>query len=180
MQVEVYSKYPNVRLYLNNELVGEKATTSEQEYKATFTVPYSAGQLKAVGVEHDKEIESTGMQTSRDAAKIKLTADRKELFANGQDLSYVIVEVTDNDGIAQPNAANRLSFKIEGPGVVAGVDNGDLKDYDLYVSNTRKAWHGRALVVIKSTRSIGDIKLTVTSPGLSGATIGIKTISRAK
>jgi beta-galactosidase len=80
----------------------------------------------------------------------------------------------------QPNAANPLHFTIEGPGVMAGVDNADMKDYDLYVSNTRKAWHGRALVVIKSTRNIGDIKLTVTSPGLSDATIGIKTISTTK
>jgi hypothetical protein len=56
-------------------------------------------------------------------------------------------------------------------------DNADLKDYEQYVGNSRKAWHGRALVVIKSTHSAGDIKLTVTSQGLSGATLNIKTIS---
>jgi beta-galactosidase len=113
-------------------------------------------------------------------SKIELTADRKELWANAQDLTYITVEVTDSDGVIQPNAANPLHFTIEGPGVMAGVDNADMKDYDLYVSNTRKAWHGRALIVIKSTRNIGDIKLTVTSPGLSDATIGIKTISTTK
>jgi beta-galactosidase len=177
IQVEVYSKYPKTRLYLNNKLIGEKATTEEQEYKATFTVPYSPGQLKAVGVQYEKEIESTILQTSGDAAKIELTADRKEILANGSDLSYVIVEITDKDGIFQPNAANRLHFKIDGPGVIAGVDNADLKDYEQYVGNSRKAWRGRALVVIKSTHSAGDIKLTVTSPGLSGATLNIKTIS---
>ena len=180
MQAEVYSKYPKVRLYLNDELIGEKATAEAQEYKAIFTLPYSPGRLKAVGVEDDKEIESANLQTARDAAKIKLTADRKEILANGQDLCYVAVEVTDNDGVIQPNAANRLHFKIEGPGVIAGVDNADLKDYDLYVSNTRKAWKGRALVVIKSTHGSGDIKLIITSPGLSDAAINIKTISKAK
>jgi beta-galactosidase len=178
IQVEVYSKYPKVRLYLNNKLIGEKATTNEQEYKATFTVPYSPGVLKAVAVENDKEIESTILQTSGDAAKIKLTADRKEIVANGQDLSYVTIEITDKDGIIQPCAANGLHFKIEGPGVIAGIDNADLKDYDQYVGNTRKAWHGRALVVIRSTHSAGDIKLTVTSPGLSEAALHIKTIRR--
>jgi beta-galactosidase len=176
IHVEVYSKYPKTRLYLNNKLIGEKATTEEQEYKATFTVPYSPGQLKAVGVQNDKEIESTILQTSGDAAKIELSADRKEILANGSDLSYVIVEITDKDGIFQPNAANRLHFKIDGPGVIAGVDNADLKDYDQYVGNSRKAWRGRALVVIKSTHSTGDIKLTVTSSGLSEATLNIKTI----
>jgi beta-galactosidase len=177
IQVEVYSKYTKVRLYLNDKLIGEKATTIEEGYKATFTLPYSAGKLKAVGVEHDKEVESTVLHTSREASKIKLTTDRKEILANGQDLSYVTVEVTDNDGVIQPNAVNRLHFKIEGPGIIAGVDNADMKDYELYVNNSRKAWHGRALVVIKSTRSTGDIKLTVTSPGLSDSVIDIKTIS---
>ena len=143
-------------------------------------MPYTSGVLKAVGVENDKEIESTILQTSGDAAKIKLTADRKEIAAGGQDLSYVTVEITDIDGIIQPNAANRLHFKIEGPGVIAGVDNADLKDYDLYVNKTRKAWKGRALVVIKSTHGAGHIKLIVTSPGLPDAIINVNAIIKTK
>jgi beta-galactosidase len=175
VQVEVYSKYPKVRLYLNNKLIDEKPATQEQEYKATFTLPYSSGVLKAVGVENDKEIASTTLQTAGEVTNIKLTADRKEIKANGQDLSYITIELTDKDGIIQPNAANQLNFKIEGAGSIAGVDNADLKDYGLYIGNTRKAWHGRALVVIRSTQSAGDIKLTVTSEGLKEAVLTIKT-----
>jgi beta-galactosidase len=175
--VEVYSKYPKVRLYLNNKLIGEKLTTEEQEYKADFNVPYAPGQLKAIGVDKDNEIESTILQTSGDAAKIQLTADRKEIAANGQDLSYVTIELTDANGIPQPNAVNCLQLKIEGPGIIAGVANADMKDTDSYVGNTHKAWHGRALVVIRSTHSTGDIKLTVSSVGLSGTTLNIKAIS---
>jgi len=173
IQVEIYSKYPKVQLYLNNKLVGEQATTLDQQFKATFTLPYSSGLLKAVGVENGKEIESTILQTSGDAEKIILTADRKEILANGQDLSYITVEITDKDGVIQPNATNRLNFKIDGPAVIAGVDNADVKDTDPYVGNSRKAWHGRAMVVIKSTHSAGDIKLTVISPGLTETNINI-------
>jgi beta-galactosidase len=176
VQVEVYSKYPKVKLYLNNKLIGEQATTSEQQFKATFAVPYSSGQLKAVGVDNGKEMESTMLKTSGDAAKIKLVADRKEILANGQDLSYITVEITDKDGIVQPNAANRIHFKIDGPGIIAGVDNADMKDTDPYTGNTRKAWKGRALVVIKSTHDTGNIKLTVTSPILEETAINIKTV----
>jgi beta-galactosidase len=174
VQVEVYSKYPKVRLYLDNKLIGEQATTVEQQFKATFPIPYSAGLLKAVGVENDKEMESTILQTSGEAAKIKLTADRKEITANGQDLSFVTVEITDKDGIHQPNATNRLHFKIEGAGTIAGVDNADIKDTDLYVANNRKVWKGRALVVIKSNRNAGDIELTVSSPGLTEASLIVR------
>jgi beta-galactosidase len=176
IQVEVYSKYPKVRLYLNNQLIGEQATTVDQQFKATFPVPYTPGLLKAVGVENDKEMESTILQTSGDAAKIKLTSDRKEILANGQDLSFITVEITDKNAIFQPNATNRLHFKVEGVGTIVGVGNADIKDCDPYVGNTRKAWKGRALVVIKSKRNAGDIKLTVTSPGLTETALTIKTI----
>ncbi len=176
IQVEVYSKYPKVRLYLNDRLVGELATNREQQFKAAFTVPYSPGLLKAVGVENDEEMESTMLQTSGHEAKIRLAADRKEILANGQDLSFVTVEITDKDGIIQPNASNRLYFKIEGPGTIVGVDNADIKDTDPYVGSSRKAWKGRALVVVRSARNAGSIKLTATSPELAGADIIIESV----
>ncbi|WPV01493.1 glycoside hydrolase family 2 TIM barrel-domain containing protein [Mucilaginibacter sp. cycad4] len=175
LDVEVYSKYPKVRLYLNDKLLGEKSTTVNQEFKAIFSVPYTPGTLRAVGVENDKEIESTTLQTSGSAAKIRLVADRYQLLANGQDLSYVAIEITDKDDVLQPNASDRLQFKLEGPGVIAGVDNADIKDTDPYAGNSRKAWHGRAMVVIRSTHNTGDIKLTVSSARLSDAIIAIKT-----
>jgi beta-galactosidase len=175
IQVEVYSKYPAVRLYLNDKLVGEQSTTKAQEYKTIFTLPYTPGELKAVGIEDNKEMESTILKTAGNPVKIKLIADRTKISANGQDLSFVTIEVTDKDGILQPNSENQLQFSISGPGVIAGVDNANLKDLEHYVGNTRKAWHGRALAVIKSTRNPGDVRLTVSSPGLTDAEITIET-----
>jgi beta-galactosidase len=138
-------------------------------------VPYAPGLLKAVAIDNDREMESAMLQTSGEAAKIELTADRKEILANGQDLSFVTIELTDKNGIIQPNASNRLHFKVEGPGTIAGVDNADIKDTDPYTANTRKAWKGRALVVIKSKRDEGDITLTVSSPGMTDAAVNIRT-----
>jgi beta-galactosidase len=175
IQVEVYSKYPKVRLYLNNKLIGEQVTTEDQQFKATFSVPYTPGLLSAVGVIDNKELDTTFLQTSGDAAKIILTPDRKKLSANGQDLSFIKIEVTDKDGKLQPNAQNQLHFSINGPGVIAGVDNANLKDIDSYAGNARKAWHGRALVVIRSTKNAGDITLTVSSQGLPDAIVTIRT-----
>jgi beta-galactosidase len=174
VQVEVYSKYPKVRLYLNNKLIGEQLTGREQQFKATFTIPYVAGTLKAVGVENEKEMETAILQTADQAAQIKLTADKNELLANGQDLSFVTVEITDKNGIFQPNANNRLTFTVEGEGALAGVGNADMKDCDPYVGNSRKAWKGRALVVLKSSHNAGAIKLTVKSQDLAEATFTIK------
>ena len=172
IEVEVYSRYPKVRLYLNDKLFGEKVTGSEQEFKATFAVPYSAGVLKAVGLQQDgKEVESRILKTAGESARIKLTTDREHIQATGQDLAYITVEVVDKDGNVQPNAENQLSFSLKGPGVIAAVGNANLKDTDPYVGNSRKAWKGRALVIIKSTTKHGEIVLEVNSPGLTGSDI---------
>jgi beta-galactosidase len=173
MLVEVYSKYPKVRLYLNDKVIDEQLTSEEQQFKATFAVPYTSGELKAVGLIDNKEIESTTLKTSGKAAKIELKPDRTTIEANGQDLSFITIEITDNNGIIQPNAENRLNFSIEGPGVIVGVDNANLKDADSYAGSTRKVWHGRALVVIRSTRREGLIQLKVSSQDLPDAVITI-------
>ena len=175
LQVEVYSRYPLVRLYLNNNLIEEQITTEAQQFKAVFDVLYAPGILSAVGVLENKESETTLLQTSGNAAKIRLIPDRINIAADGHDLSFITIEVTDKDGILQPNAQNQLHFSISGPGVIAGVDNGDIKDLDPYNGTTRKAWHGRALIVVRSTKDTGEIKLTVSSAELTEAIVNIMT-----
>ncbi|BAV05470.1 beta-galactosidase [Filimonas lacunae] len=174
VEVEIYSRYPAVRLYLNNQLVAEKPTGKEQEYKAVIPVPYTSGVLKAVGIENGKEVNPVLLRTADKAAMITAVADRKVIHANGHDLSYVTVEIKDKQGVLQPNASHQLNFTITGPGEIAGVDNGDLKDICLYVANTRKAWHGRAMVVIKSKTTAGAIRLKVEGEGLKTTELTVK------
>jgi beta-galactosidase len=174
LQVEVYAKYPKVRLYLNKKLIGEKETTEVQEFKAVFTVPYAAGELVAVGVQDNKEVETASLKTAANAAKLKLTADRSEISADGQDLVFVTVELTDKDGTLQPNAENRINFELDGPGQIIGLDNANLKDVDPYISNSRRAWKGRALVAVKSSKKAGTIRLKASASGLAAAVVVIR------
>nr|WP_321451023.1 sugar-binding domain-containing protein [uncultured Carboxylicivirga sp.] len=175
IDVEVYSKYPIVRLYLNEKLVGEKITGQQQEYKATFAVKYVPGILKAVGVEEGKEKENCLIQTSNEASQIRLVADRSSIKADGQDLSFVTVEILDNKGVLVSNAEAALHFSIQGEGEIVGIGNANLKDEEVYVGNSCSAWNGRALVVLKSTRKSGDVVLTISSEGLVDATVLVKT-----
>lgn len=174
LQVEVYSKYPSVRLYLDEKLIGEQQTTIDQEFKTTFILPYKSGVLKAVGVKDNKEMEPKILRSAGPAVKIKLTSDKKKIKSNGQDLAYVLVELVDESGNINPNAVNKLQFKVEGSGIIAGVDNANLKDLDGYVGNTRNAWNGKAMVVVRSTNAEGNINLKVSSPGLKEAVVKIK------
>ncbi|WP_348798844.1 sugar-binding domain-containing protein [Flavobacterium adhaerens] len=177
INVEIYSKYPKVRLYLNGKVIGDKETTVKEEFKAVFSIPYTSGELKAVGIENGKEKEAVILKTAKKASVIKLSADRNKIKADGQDLSYIQVDITDEDGILEPNANNQLEFKVSGPAEIVGVDNANLKDTDLYISNKRKAWKGKALVIIKSTNEVGEVSVEVTGNALKKASTIIKTVN---
>ncbi|MGJ5641290.1 sugar-binding domain-containing protein [Formosa sp. S-31] len=174
--VEVYSKYPKVRLYLNDELIGEKATGIAEEYKAVFTLPYSEGVLKAVGVNDEQEQESCVLKTEQQASEIKLIADKTTMKANGQDLVFVTVEVTDNDGQLVTIADNSLSFTVSGSGSIIAAGNANLKDETPYVALSQKVWKGRALVVLKSSQATGEIRLKAAAEGLKNAELIVNVV----
>lgn len=173
VEVEVYSKYPAIRIYLNDKLIGEKPTGLEQEYKATFNLKYETGTLKAVAVDGDKEPESKLLKTAGEPTQIKLVADRTHIHADGQDLSFVSIELLDADGIVVPNAENELSLRLEGQGRIAGAANANLQDAEPYQSNKRKLWRGRALAVVKSLTKGGEMVLYVSAVGLPESKIVI-------
>ncbi|MGA2061205.1 MAG: glycoside hydrolase family 2 TIM barrel-domain containing protein [Thermoguttaceae bacterium] len=174
LTVVVYSRYDKVRLYLNDKLLGEKPTKQNAQYCASFTAPFAPGTLKAAGVQGDKEVGEYVLRTAGDAAKIRLSPDRANVQANSQDLSYVTVEVLDKDDRIQPNAENIVKFSISGPGAIAGMDNGDMRDDEPYKGNQRKVFHGRAIVVIRTSSDPGDIKLTASAEGLAPAAVTIQ------
>lgn len=173
MQVEVYSGAEKVRLFLNDKLIGEKATSREQEFKAVFNVPYAPGTLKAVGVRGDRVVAESVLTTTGKPARLRLTADRKTLQADGQDLSFITVEAVDAEGRFQPDADQEVQFAIGGPGMIAAVGNGDGQDAATYQGDRRKLFQGRALVVVRTSKQSGPIHLTATAAGLSDGTIEI-------
>ncbi len=175
MTVEVYSRYEKVRLYLNDKLVDEKPTTRGQNFQASFTLPYQPGTLKAVGIENGQEVGGVHLETVGEPAAIRLTPDRASIKADHQDLSFVTVEVTDAKGALQPNADEAISFSISGPGTIAGLGNANLKCEDSYQGTQCRVFHGRALVVIRSTKEAGVINLQAESAGLTKAAIQIQT-----
>lgn len=176
VQVEVDSRYPEVRLYLNNKLIGTHPTSKKQEFKTIFTIPYMPGVLRAVGLNAGKEIESTILRTAGKAAQIRLTADRKIIKANGEDLSFITVEIRDKEGNKLPNAENQLLFSLKGKGVIVGMGNANLRDPEAYVNDRCRTWKGRALVVVKSDLTPDTLRLTVSSIGLPDASLMIKTV----
>jgi beta-galactosidase len=180
LEVEVYSGAEKVQLFLNDKLIGEKPTGRAQEFKAVFPVPYAPGVLKAVGVRGDRVVAESVLRTSGQATKLRVSADRKMVDANGEDLSFVTVEAVDADGRPDLQASQDVQFSVSGPGVIAAVGNGDAQDADSYRSEHRKLYQGRALVVVRSSRQAGAIVLTARSSGLSEGAVTIEARGRSK
>jgi len=169
VHVDVYSACEQVELRLNGRVIGRSTTSRASQYMATWLIPYAPGTLEAVGYRHGRQVASRTLRTAGDPAKIRLTADRRTIRADGYDLSFVTVEVLDQKGILHPNADNEIQFAVNGPGEIIGVGNGDQKSVESFQARQRKAYNGRCLVVIRSTRRGGRIKLTAESRGLAPA-----------
>ena len=165
IDVEVYSHYPKVRLYLNDQLVGEKEVAQGM---ATFTLPYQPGALRAEAGE-----EKVSLKTAGEAKTIRLTADRTTLKTDGQDLAFITVELTDGNGIVNLIANNELTASVSGSATLIGFGNADIKDCDRYTDSTHKVWKGRALLVVRSTGKKGKATITVQGKGLKTARVDL-------
>jgi len=163
IDVEVYSHAPKVQLYLNDQLIGEQDV---KECKATFTLPFQTGTLRAEDGER-----CVTLQTAGEVKTLRLTADHTTLKSDGQDLAFITVELTDAHGCLNPNAANKLTATVSGPATLVAFGNADIKDCDRYTDNTHKAWKGRALLVIRSTQKAGTVTVSVQGKGLQNTTI---------
>ena len=163
VDVEIYSHYPKVRLYLNDKLVAERQTTRAEEFKATIPVPYAPGTLKAVGVDaQGNEVEERTLTTSGDASAIRLTADKTTIAAGGEDICYVTVELVDKNGIRVQDAEQELRFEVKGNATLLAAGSADLKDSVSYQKNVHKTFKGMAMAVVRSGDKSGKATLTVT------------------
>ncbi|MFT3844214.1 MAG: glycoside hydrolase family 2 TIM barrel-domain containing protein [Lacibacter sp.] len=164
--VTAYSSCDSVQLWLNNQLMGTKLTSQLTEFKASWQIPYIKGELKALGFMNGIIVEEQKLITAGGVSQIRLTADRLKLKANGEDLSYITVELTDKKGIVNPLSANEIYFSTKGVGKVVAVCNTDPLSLESFQQPKRKVFEGKCLVVVQSTGTAGAIILTAKGKGL--------------
>jgi len=186
IEVEVYTRQPEVSLYLNDKLVGTKKVDRSTEYKAVFTVNYEPGTLRAevstplkfpsplgegLGVRPGAGVR---LQTADEPARLRLTPDRTVMTANGQSLTYITVEVVDRQGTLVPEAAIDCEATVKGAATLLSFASADLKDTEPYTSSHTKTWKGRALLVLRSGKKRGSVSVTIKSL-LPTANLSLKT-----
>lgn len=170
--VAYYNNADEVELFLNGKSLGKQSKNGE-ELHVKWRVPFAAGTLKAVSTKNGKIVLTKEVKTAGEAYKLTLKADRNIITADGKDLSFVTVEVRDKNGILVPNAKDLIKFSISGEGFIAGVDNGDPVSMESFKSNQHTALNGKALCIVQSNGSKGNIKLTASAGRLRSSTIQI-------
>ncbi len=174
--VHVFTSGDEAELFFNGKSLGRKKK-GQYEYRLRWDdVVYEPGELKVISYKNGKKWAEDLVKTTGEATKIRFTADRDTISADGKDLSFVTVEILDDNGLVVPNATNKLSFSLEGPGEIVATDNGDPTDLTPFPSKTRKAFSGKALLIIKSAhKKPGLVTVSATSEGLKPAKINIQT-----
>ena len=147
------------------------SASSHTSLYATFNVTYAAGRLEAKAFEADGTTEITDtdgrsyVETTKNASKLKIEADRKTITADGKDLSYITIDVTDADGKFVNGAEPEITVSVEGAGKLLALDNGVQNDVTSYGETTRKAGKGKLLAIVQSTEKAGSFTVTANAPG---------------
>ncbi len=172
--VHVFTSGDEAELFLNGQSLGRKKK-AEYEYRLRWNnVKYEPGELTVVTYQDGKKWATNSIRTTGAAASLVATPDRATIRADGNDLSFVTVSVVDKDGAVVPDADNKLSFTIEGPGEVVATDNGDPTSLVSFKSIEREAFNGLCLVIVRARPGqTGKIKLTASSGNLQSETISI-------
>jgi beta-galactosidase len=193
LTVACYTNCDNVELFLNGKSVGTKgyafprfgqgrSTPSWQTQNGARTtddlhlawdVPYEPGTLKAVGTKGGQTVAQVEIATTGDPAAVELAVDRDSIRADRRDVVHVTARVVDAQGRVHPDADNEITFEIQGPGKLIGVDNGDMSNQEDFKGKQKKAFHGLCLAIVQSTASAGQIRITATAPGLKPTTLTI-------
>ena len=173
--VYCYTDYPSGELFINGKSQG-KITKNPAErldrYRLRWNnVKYEPGELRVVV--YDAEGKAAGEQTIRTAgtpADLKLDVWTKNgseksdtrLVADGEDMAFITVSLTDAEGTLIPQASDQLKFEVKGAGTFEAVCNGDATSLESFTQPTMKLFNGQLVVIVRSNKQPGTLSLTVT------------------
>lgn len=178
--VFVYTNGDCAELFLNGKSHGKKCKNPDSEISTERfrlmwkEVIYEPGELKVVAYKNGEKIGEQIQKTTGKPYKLKLSPDRKILSANGEDLSYVLIEALDKEGNLCPLAENEVEIKLDGFGKIAGVGNGNPQSFAAFKSNKVKLFYGKAMLIVGSETKKGDLEIEVSSKNLKKERIAVK------
>ncbi|HVU36656.1 MAG TPA: glycoside hydrolase family 2 TIM barrel-domain containing protein [Opitutaceae bacterium] len=174
--VEVYSNCDSVELFLNGQSLGSKPLNPDASPRV-WHVSFAPGTLRAVARDGGQEVAQDELRTAGAPAAIVLHADAPSVGSTWDEVDRVTATVVDRDGVPVPSAADAVTFTVDGPGVVAAVDNADNASHELFQTNQRRAYQGRCVAYVRG-HGAGPFTLTASAPGLMPGTVTLRAQAR--
>ncbi len=184
--VYCYTDYPTAELFVNGKSQGKISKNPKERldrYRLRWNdVKYEPGQLKVVVYdEQGKQAGEQVVSTAGKPSKLKLDVwtqhDAEWLKADGEDLAFITVSLTDAKGTVIPDANDRLTFEVSGAGRFEAVCNGDATSLESFTKPTMRLFSGQLVVVVRSDKKAGNLTLKVRdSQRKISETVTLKTI----
>lgn len=169
--VEVYSGDQEVALYRDEKLIARQRVGEEMPYMARFHTEYVPGTLTAAGFRDGKENGRMSLKTAGEELCIRASVDQEEIRTD--DLAYVVIELTDRDGIAQRTREATLSVRIQGDGTLEGYGSADPQTLAHYQDTVWRTYEGRLLLAVRTGHMPGEIAVTVSGGDCGSVTLNI-------
>ena len=187
--VFVYTSYPSAEIFINGvsqgvrtfaesdgtvPCLGEKAM---KRFRLMWNeVVYQPGKLKVVAYDADGNVaEEKIVHTAGEAVAVKLTPDREVLTADGEDLCYLNVSLTDKDGNFVPTDNRLVKVKVSGAGSFKAIANGDPTCLESFQQPQMHLFSGQLTVLVQSSCEPGEIVVEVSGKGVRKATVKLQT-----
>lgn len=167
-EIDMWAYYNNadeVELFINGKSQGIRKP-EEGKYHSVWRVKFEPGMVEVVSHKDGKEVARESIHTAGEPYAIRLTPDRNIVRSDRKDLSYITVEIVDKDGNLCPWAENEVRFEVDGAGYNAGVDNGSPISLEPFKSDRRKAFYGKAMLIVQSNGNNGEIQVSAKSSRL--------------
>ena len=178
VSVVTYTNCDSVSLYVNATKIGTKKSsdfTSNMIMQWT-NVPWSSGTIKAIGMKAGVQAAVDSITTAGAAAKVLLKPSKTTLYADGDDVSCIEVDIADANNNFIITAADQVQFTMTGAGRSLGIGSGNWTSSEPFKATSRTVYKGKALIVIQSTMDTGTISVTVSSGSLTSASLTLKTV----
>ena len=197
--VYCYTNYPTAELFVNGKSQGRISKRTDvkvgagkdgrlsdindpaiDRYRLRWNeVKYEPGEIKVVVYDKDgKQVGEKTVRTAGKASAISLTGDLgtaiKPLKADGDDMTFITVNVVDKDGNLCPDADNQISVTVSGAATFKGICNGDATSLEVFTRPVMKAFHGQLVIGIQSNGKVGDAIVKVSGKGVKAQSVKIK------
>lgn len=172
-QIDVYSSASEVELLHDYKSLGRQKVV---DFSASFQAVYRPGILEALAYDASGTcVGRSQLRTASETTLIAVEADRQTMSANGSDLVFLSVALTDENGIVKVLENRRIDVKVTGCAQLQAVGSGSPWPCESFTAAAFTTYYGRMIAVVRSTRQAGAFTVTFSTEGLPDASIQLAT-----